>query len=100
MIQKPEPQGRVFHALEKIPLAISSLEKTLERLYEDWKFPVQTPAEQMEPQWKIEREKQQLDLLKRQNTILLRTVFIAVIGIVITALVGVVDLVLRIVFNR
>ncbi len=99
-MQKSEPRERAFHALEKIPLAISSLEKTLERLYEDWKFPVQTPAEQMEPQWKIEREKQQLDILKRQNTILLRTVFIAVIGIAVTALVGVADLVLKIVFNR
>ncbi len=90
--------------LARIHMAIGGLSHTLERLYENWKFPVQTMAEQMEPQWKEQQEEQrvekQLDLLKKQNTILLRTVVIAVVGVVITALVGVADIVLRFFLNK
>ena len=103
-MQKPSIEERTLFALEKISQSITSLAQRIEFLYQDWKFPVGTIAEQMEPQWKEEREEQrvekQLDLLKKQNIILLRTVVIAVAGVVISALVGVADIVLRVGFNK
>ena len=103
-MQKSSIEERTLFALEKVSQSINSFTQRVEFLYQDWKSPVQTMAEQMEPQWKEQREEEriekQLDLLKKQNTILLRTVVIAVVGVVITALVGVADIVLRIGFNK
>lgn len=103
-MNKPKPEEQIQNSLERISRSITALGGTIERMYNDWKFPVQTMAEQMEPQWKEEREEkrveQQLELLKRQNTILIKTVTIAVAGVILTALVGILDIILRIFFNK
>lgn len=104
MMQKPSTEERTLFSLEKISRSISSLGTTFEQLYQDWKFPVGSMSDQMAEQLKEQREEQrvekQLDLLRSQNTILLRTVYIALVGVLITALVGVADIVLRVVFSK
>lgn len=96
-MQKLTIEERTLFALERISRSISSLESTFERLYQDWKFPVGTMAEQMAPQWKEEREENRVE---RQLDLLRKTMVIAVAGLVITALVGVVDILIRVFLNK
>lgn len=68
--------------------SLNSLGTTLERLYQDWKYPVSTIAEQMAPQWKEQEEsnraEKQLKTVERQNKILVVTIIInAVISIIV-----------------
>jgi len=90
-MQKPTIEERTLFALEKISRSISSLGSTFEQLYQNWKFPVGTMAEEMKPQLKEQREEQrvekQLDLLRKQNTILIWTALVSIIAVVITVLV-------------
>lgn len=103
-MEKPKIEDRILRALEGTSLSISALKQSIEWIYQDWKFPIKTPAEEMEPLWKEQKEEKrvekQLRLLEKQNKILMRTVMVAVIGIVITAIVGVADLVVRVYFNK
>ena len=43
-------EEKTRHSLDRISSAIQGLTGTIERLYEDWKFPVKTMAEHMEPE--------------------------------------------------
>lgn len=90
-------EDKVLLYLSRIEIAIgrvSSIGSTIERLYNDWKFPVGTMAEQMAPVWEKqeakERAERQLDTIERQNKILTWTLVAALIGIFINAIVGIV----------
>lgn len=97
---KPSIEERVTNELARIHIAIGGLSHTIERLYEDWKFPVQTMAEQNKDSFKEQDEEnrfnQQLEALEKQNRVLLKSVKIAIVGIIITAFASVFDIILRI----
>lgn len=88
----PSIEERAVNELGKIERSIGGLSSSIQRMYDDWKNPVMTMAEQMGPQWKEQEERQraqeQIGELKRQNKILTITVVVAVVGMVISAFVG------------
>lgn len=96
-MNKPGSEERIINSLERISGSITSLRGTVEHLYNDWKFPVGTIAEQMKPQWKEEREENRVE---QQLNLLRKTIVVAVAGLVITALVGVADIFLRVFLNK
>lgn len=103
-MKKPDIEERKINAIERVSRSIDSLSFKLERLYEDWKYPVKTMAEHMQPEWDKQEEsnrfEKQLKTLERQNQILIKTVIVAVVGILVTAAVGVIDIILRIFLNK
>ena len=82
-------EDKVLIYLSRIEVAISGvggIGHTIERLYNDWKFPVMTSAEQMAPKWEKQEEKEraerQLKTIQMQNWILIVTILInATVGI-------------------
>lgn len=68
-------EDKVLTYLSRIEVAIDKVAcigNTIKWLYEDWKNPVMTMAEQMAPQWKEQEEKErverQLKTVERDKT--------------------------------
>ena len=87
-------EEKLLFELSKLNHSISSLNsigQTIDRLYQDWKYPVGTLAEQMAPQWKEQEEREraekQLKTIKRQNNILVVTIIVNVIVSIIITLI-------------
>ncbi len=98
-MQQPSSEEKIQHAIERISIAINGLSGTIDHIYQDWKFPVKTMNEHMQPEWdriaEENRFEEEIKILRKQNRILIITVIVATVGVVITALVGVVDIYLR-----
>jgi len=88
-VMESNTEEKTRHSLDRISSAIQGLTGTIERLYEDWKFPVKTMAEHMEPEWEKQRKEEELELLRKQNKLLFLTVVVAIVGIVVTAWIGI-----------
>jgi hypothetical protein len=90
---------RLLNKIGSIERAIFSLGHVIERLYQDWKFPVSTLSEQMQPEWDRQESKnnfqQQLDLLKKQNKILIITVVVGVFTAFCSLVLGLVEIWLK-----
>lgn len=99
-MEKPSFEQQLLSQLEKISRAIMGISALIGRIDENNRFPIINPSEEMEKRLKEQAEEQRasehLRTLESQNKILLRTVKIAIVGIIITALVGVADIILRI----
>jgi hypothetical protein len=104
MDKKPTLEERTLHAIQKLSMSVDGVSGTLERLYNDWKFPVKTMAEHMAPEWKEQEERErfekELRLLKKQNKILIVTVIVSVIGLLLTAFASLADIYLRVFLNK
>jgi hypothetical protein len=101
---KPSFEERLIGVLTRIESSISSLSHTLNFIDERKRFPIVSPSEEVEKQLKEKnreyRAEAQIEILHKQNEILTKTVIVAVIGIMITAIVGIIEIVLRVFFNR
>lgn len=98
-MEKPSFEERIQKSIERISIAINGLNGTIDRLYQDWKFPVKTMAEHMQPDWDRQeaenRFNQEITLLKKQNKILIFTVIISTVSVILTALISLIDIYLR-----
>ena len=101
---KPTFEERLIGVLTGIESSVSSLIHTINFIDERKRFPIVSPSEEVEKQLKEQnreyRAEAQIEILHKQNKILTKTVIIAVVGIIITAIVSVVDIVLRVFFNK
>ena len=101
---KPSFEERLINALMRIHSSIGGLSHTLEFMDERKRFPIVNPSEEIAKRIKEQKKEQfleeQIEILHKQNNILMKTVIVAMVGILITASVGVVDIALRVFFNK
>lgn len=100
----PPIEDRLIGALAGIERSISSIAHTLDLIDERKRFPITSPTEGLGEQVK-ERKKErlaeeQIAILHNQNNILVKTVIVAITSVVITAIVGVIDIILRFFYNK
>jgi len=99
-MEKPSWEETLVIYLRKISDSINSLSRTMELIDQQNRFPIVSPSDEMEKELKEQKREQnaeeQIRILHHQNDIMAKTVRIAVYGVVITAIVGVIDILLRI----
>ena len=102
-MEKPSFEDRIINVLSRIEHAIGNIAHTLETIDNHKRFPIVSPSDEVEERMKEARGEEnaqnQIVALEKQNKILLRTVAVAVVSVVITAVVGLADIVLRLFFN-
>ena len=95
---------RLLNSLNQISTSIKSIAFKLDQLYTDWKNPVMSLTEENEPRWRQEEEhqarKSNLELQNKELKTLVITSKITLIGILVSAGLGAIDIVLRVFFSK
>lgn len=103
-MEKPGIEEKLIIVLSRIENAIGSIGHILEAIDDRKRFPIISSSEEGEERMKEWRKDQyandQIEALEKQNKILLRTVKVAVASVVVTAVVGVADVIIKLFFTK